>query len=251
MNKQSLCLISAALLAGAALSSAAPADTATPTPTGKEDAPKKRQRVVSDLSGFELLDASKLKDKPMVTGATRSFSPKPPVLLAPHLGKLHGASPVFAWKHEGKSFAFALTDASGKEVHAAQVDGTTYAWPASAPHLEDGKTYTWSVKTAAPANAPASSAGVVVVDKAERKQIDKALAAAKGADEYAQGLARAQAFVDKRVWYDAVGVYTDLIAKFPERAEAYEKRGTLFAQIPELQAVADAELEKADGLAKK
>ena len=250
MKWQALGLISAALLAGAALSSAAPADTATPTPAGKEDAPKKRQRVVSDLSGFELLDASKLKDKPMVTGATRSFSPRPPVVLAPHLGKLHGASPVFAWKHEGKRFAFALADAAGKEIYAAHVDGTSYAWPETAPRLEDGKTYTWTVKTAEPASAPASSASVVVVDKAERKQIDKALAAVKGTDEYATGLARAQALVDKRVWYDAVGVYTDLIARFPERAEAYEKRATLFAQIPELEAVADAEFAKADALAK-
>ena len=251
MKWKALGFISAALLAGATLATGAPADAGAPAAGGKEEPPKKRQRVVSDLSGFELLDASKLKDKPMVTGATRSFSPKPPVVLAPHLGKLHGASPVFAWKHEGKRFTFTLTDEAGKEVHAAQVEGTSYAWPANAPRLADGKTYTWSVKTAEPAAAPASSAGVVVVSKSERKDVDKALASAKGGDDYAKGLAKAKVLVDKRVWYDAVGAYTELIASQPDRAEAYEQRATLFAQIPELKAAADAEFEKADALLKK
>src|SRR5204862_7669930 len=51
-----------AILAGSA---AAQPKASTKAPEGGTTAaPKKRQRVVSDLSGFELLDPEKLKDKP-------------------------------------------------------------------------------------------------------------------------------------------------------------------------------------------
>jgi hypothetical protein len=225
----------------------------TKTAEKPPEAPKKRQRVVSDLSGFELLDPSKLKDKPVVAGATRGmFAAKSPVLLAPQLGKLHGASPVFAWKHEAQHFTFVLSNEAGKELHTAQVEGQTYALPADAATLADGKTYSWSVKPAgAPATAAPATAGIVVVTKAERAQIDKALAAVKDQDEYKVGLARGKTLTDKRVWYDAVGVYTDLIARFPDRPEAYEARATLYAQLPASKAASDEDFARADQLAKK
>jgi hypothetical protein len=239
----------AALLATAGIAAAQSKEPTKPAADAGTAAPKKRQRVVSDLSGFELLDPAKLKEKPMVAGAARSlFSPKPPVLLAPHLGKLHGANPVFAWRHGARRFHFSLADGAGKELHAADVDGQSYTWPASAPALLDGATYTWTVKPLDPEGTPVS-ASVVVLTKAERAPIDRALGAPKSKDPYRLGLARAAAFTDARVWYDAISTYSDLITQFPNRMEAYERRATLYAQIPTLQDAADEDFAKADALA--
>jgi len=241
--------LTAAVFAASPLAAAEVERKATAAPRA---VPAKRQRVVSDLSGFELLDAAELKDKPVVAGATRSLGgPPPPVILAPHLAKLHGTSAVFAWRHEAKRFAFVLSDDAGEEIHAAEVDGQNYRWPAAAPRLDDGKTYLWSVKPAGPSAALASMAAVAVVTPAERVAIDEALAAAKSSDPYADGLARGQAFVEKRVWYDAIGIYSDLIARFPDRPEAYERRATLYAQIPATVEQADDDFARADALAKK
>jgi hypothetical protein len=184
----------------------------------------------------------------MVAGATRVLGAKPPVILAPRLAKVHGASPVFAWQHEGDRFAFVLWDEAGNELHAAEVDGPSYTLPGGAPRLADGQTYLWNVKLAAPAAAPAATAGVLVVTSAERERIDEALAAAKDEDAYREGLARGEAFVAERVWYDAVAVYSDLIARFPGRPEAWERRATLFAQIPALASQADSDFARADAL---
>jgi hypothetical protein len=249
MTWKTLVLLGAAL-ATASAASAQSNETKPPADAAAAPAAKKRQRVVSDLSGFELLDPAKLKDKPMVSGATRSlFSPKPPVLLAPHLARLHGASPVFAWRHNAKRYHVALSDEAGRELHAADVEGLRYEWPQGAPRLEDGATYSWSVKPLDPAGT-ASSAGIVIVTKAERAEIDRALTAVKIKDAYSQSLARGAAFTDKRVWYDALGVYTDLIARFPDRPQAYEQRATLYAQLPTLQEAADEDFAQADALTK-
>ena len=57
-----------------------------------------------------------------------------------------------------------------------------------------------------------------------------------------------QVFTDQRLWYDAIGAYTELIAHSPDRAEAYEKRGMIYAQIAATQPLADADFSRADGL---
>lgn len=247
-------------LAAAALGCAAPLvgqskeQSAAPKPAeGGREAPKKRRPVVSDMSGFELLDPAKLKDKPMVTGATRSlFGPKSPVPLAPHLGRVYGRDPVFVWRHEGRArrFAFTLTDEADKVLHAAEVEGFQYAWPAGAPRLEAGKTYYWIVRPSEPANAPAATAGIVVVTAAERARIEKALGA-RGGESYEAGLARARALAEERLWYDVVAACSDLIGRSPERAEAHELRGSVYAQIPATQALADEDLARAEQLAKE
>lgn len=245
--RSSRVLVAAAFLAASGLGAARADEKPKPAADKKEDPPKKRRRVVSDLSGFELLDQAKLKDKPMVAGATRVLGARAPVILAPRLARVHGA-PVLAWRHEGKRFAVVLWDEEGTELHAAEVEGSSYAWPAEAPRLADGRTYLWSVKLAEPAAAPAATAGIVVVTADERRQVDAALAAVSGGDPYSAALARAQAFVDQRVWYDALAVYDDLIARFPDRPEAYERRATLYAQIPALEDAADEDFARADAI---
>jgi hypothetical protein len=204
--------------------------------------------VVTDLSGFELLDEARLEDKPMVAGATRVLGLRPPVLRAPLLGKLHGTEPVFAWQHEEARFVFTLYDEAGDELYGAEVEGRSFTWPRDQRRLADGTTYLWSVKAAQPEAAPSATAGVVVVTREERARIDAALSAVKDADPYRAALQRAQVFVDARAWYDALAACDALVARFPDRPEAWERRATLLAQIPALQDAADEDFARADAL---
>lgn len=241
MTPRLLSLSLALVLAAPALPAWAQAD--------RSQSPKKRQRVVSDLSGFELLDEAKLKSKPVVAGATRGglFSPKPPVALAPYLARVYSAEPVFLWASESPRFAFVLIDASGAEVHRATVDGTRYAWPARAPKLQPGRTYAWSV-TPEGGDEASAAVEVLVADAAVRAKVDKALSAAAGADAYAKAVARARVFTDNRLWYDAVAAWAEAIALDPKRPEAWEGRGNVFAQIPATRSLSDQDFARADEL---
>src|SRR6266540_2749869 len=105
--------LSLAILALALSSGPAAAQREAPPKTpGKEDAPEKprRRRVVSDLSGFDLLDQGKVKKESMVVGAARGFAP--PVAMAPKLGRVYGDRPTFEWRDEAKpsGFVVILTD---------------------------------------------------------------------------------------------------------------------------------------------
>jgi hypothetical protein len=218
---------------------------------GKEaDADKpRRRRVVSDLSGFDLLDQGKVKKESMVVGAARGFAP--PVVLAPRLGRVYGERPTFEWRDEAKApgFAFALTDESQEEVYKAETAKTLLAYPADAPRLEPGRTYFWTVQAASGLFAAASPpAGFLVLGGSQRQEIDRALAAITATDPYEQARARARVFTDRRLWYDAVAAYSEMIARFPDRPELYEERGTIYAQLDATQARADEDFAKAEQL---
>lgn len=210
----------------------------------------KRQRVVTDLSGFDLLEPKKLKRQTMVVGATRGL-PRP-VALAPRLGKVYAADPVFAWSYEGKAqeFLFVLWNDAKEEVFRAQVTGSSYRYPSEAPRLQAGKTYFWTVEavSALLGASPSAPVGFLVVSPEQHKEIEQALTRAGGGNSYEAGLARARVFTDHRLWYDALAAYADLIAHHPGRAELYEKRGTIYAQLEATQGLADADFTRAEEL---
>lgn len=215
------------------------------------EAKKPRARVVTDLSGFDLLGSSKLKQQTQVAGATRGMAS--PVALAPRLGKLYGDQPTFSWKFEGKTknFLFVLQDDAQNEVFRAEVSGSEYRYPASAPALQPGKTYFWTVEVASTmfGGEPSAPAGLLLLNAAQRAELEKDLAAAAAApDSYKSGLARARTFRDRRLWYDAVAAYTDLIGAHPDRAELCEERGTIYAQLDATKTLADQDFARADQL---
>src|SRR5687767_3156876 len=114
-----------------------------PGAPAKDETPEKprRKRVVSDLSGFDLLDQGKVKKESMVVGAARGFAP--PVILAPRLGRVYGDRPAFEWSDESKAsgFVIALTDESQEELIRAETATTRWVYPPGAPKLEPGRTY--------------------------------------------------------------------------------------------------------------
>ena len=79
----------------------------------------------------------------------------------------------------------------------------------------------------------------------QRQEIEKKLANFPG-DSYQARLARAQVFTDARLWYDALDAYTELIERYPSRAELYENRGTIYAQLSRTQELAQADFSRAE-----
>jgi hypothetical protein len=204
-------------------------------------------RVVTNLAGFDLVDTRKLAGQPMVVGATRGEHPVVP--LAPHLGKLYGAHPVFAWSYDDTAakFTFVLSGETNTDIFRAEVSGTQFRYPANAPALKDGAIYFWSVSTPTSLVSSAASfpSGIQVVSAEERMEIDRKLANIPG-DAYEARVARAQVFTDARLWYDAIDAYNALIARFPDHEELYELRGTIYAQLACTQSLAEDDLARAE-----
>jgi len=222
-----------------------PAEPAKP-PEAKKPA---RSRVVTDLSGFDLLDPGKAKKQTMVAGATRG-GPRA-AALAPRLAKLYGSTPVFRWNYPGQAgkFIFVLRDDSDAELLRTEVSGTAFRYPASAPPLAPGRTYFWTVEPVVVMLAePSAPVGFVVIPAAQREETDHRLAKLKTDNAYAAACERAQILTDQRLWYDAIGAYTDLIAQYPDRAELYENRGAIYVQLEVTQALADQDFVRADEL---
>ena len=214
---------------------------------GSAAKPEKRQRVVTNLSGFDLLEAKKLSNQTIVVGATRSLPQ--PVALAPRLGKLYGPNPTFAWSYEGNAtkFIFVLTDDAQAEVYRAEVSGTQFRYPPGAPALQPGKIYFWTVATAGSLLGSASSdpTGVSVVSAAQRQEIEKKLAQHPG-NTYEAGVARAQVLTDYRLWYDALAAFTELIEGYPDHGDLFERRGTIYAQLNCTRALAEGDFSRAE-----
>ncbi len=208
----------------------------------------KRQRVVSSLAGFDLLEASKTQKQPMVVGATRGLPQA--AALAPRLGKVYGLNPALVWSFAGKAnkFVLILTDVAQNELFRREVTGTQFQYPAEAPSLEPGKTYFWTVQSPLGMLGETASApvGFVVVPGAQREEIEKALAQISTADAYEHDLARARVFTDHRLWYDAIAAYSDLIARFPNRAKLFEQRGQIYSQLDVTQTLADRDLARSE-----
>ena len=226
-------------------------------PPRKPETPKKdetkdkarRKRVVSDLSGFDLLDQGKMKKESMVVGATRGLAP--PVLLAPRLGRVYGERPLLEWSDQSQpaGFVVAVTDESQQEILRTEAATSPWAYPADAPRLEPGRTYFWTVQASSGLFAtPSDPAGLLVMAGAPREEIDRALAAIAAADPYEKARARAKVFTDHRLWYDAIAAYTDLIARFPDRPEPYEQRATIYAQLDATQDRAEADFARAEAV---
>ncbi len=256
-----LCMLLVASLCAAqtAPTGQKPPQAANPAPKQGTEAAKPpeakkpaRPRVVTDLSGFDLLDPGKMKTQTMVAGATRGM-PRA-TALAPRLAKLYGSSPLFQWSYPGKAqkFVFVLTDDSQAELLRTQVGATEFRYPASAPQFVPGKTYFWTVEPAATMlSEPSSPVGFVAIPAAQRQDMEQRMASIKSADAYAAACERAQIFTDQRLWYDAIGAYTDLIATYPDRAELLEKRGTIYAQFETTQPLAERDFSRADELRSK
>jgi hypothetical protein len=142
-----------------------------------------------------------------------------------------------------------VTDEDETQLVRQPVKDSHYLSTDLAGKLQPGETYYWRVQVL-PNTLASEPAEFVVVSADERKAIDKAIAAIPAGDPYQSGLARAHIFRDHRLWFDALGAYSELIAKNPGKSELYEERGAIYAQLPVTKPRADADLARAAQLSK-
>jgi hypothetical protein len=224
----------------------------------KEDVSKPRRRTVPDLSGFEMTSAEELKKMRTSVGATRGAGAlAPPELLAPRLAKFCGAAPVFEWTYKGQAHRFAIVflDDQDEEVYRGEIPATgggyyAFRYPSSAPRPQPGKTYSWYVDVFPPrfGASRSESPQFVMVSEAEWHKIEQALAKVSTTNAYQAGLERAKILTDHRLWFDALGAYSDLVSRYPDRGELYEQRGVIYAQLPVTKLLAEQDFARADKL---
>lgn len=194
------------------------------------------------LEGFELSKISAGQTSAQIGGASRGVGAKI-TLLAPYSGVSLATNPRFNWASEGDGavFVFRLFDEDGNVFYHTTVEGNSFQYPSTAPALEPGKTYSWLAEPEVSLMGNAGSpAQITILSHPEREVVASALGAATSA------LEQARILTDKRLWYDAIAAYSDLIAEHPEMAELYEKRGEIYDQIPATQKLAEKDFSQAD-----
>jgi hypothetical protein len=209
--------------------------------------PAKRVRV--NLAGFELGQAPPPKNSTQLGGGTRSVGSGGTTLLAPAVGRSYSASPLLAWTHSAttEKFDVRIFDRSGAIAYRTVATGRELAYPAVAPPLEPGGSFQWSVQPAASLlGDPSEKSTVVRPAAAELEEIAQQLARPPAGVDPQEW--KAQVFTDRRLWYDAVAAWSDMIRLFPGRAEFREKRGQIYDQLPATQALADEDFAAADRL---
>lgn len=215
------------------------------TATGStEHRPKK---VRANTQGFDLDPKSGSQGGGMSMGAgSRGGEASTIVLYAPNLGLAYTLHPLFQWAAQSGNMTFRLYDPDDNEVFEADVTGhSSFLYPQNAPPLKAGDTYRWTVqKKALGVTEPPPSARFKVVSGAQRQQLDQALKQIPGEGKLQQ-MQRAKLFSDHEIWYDAVTVYSQLIADYPNDAKLYQSRAEIYEAIPQTKELAAQDMTKA------
>ena len=253
--KSSLCISTLVLVLAASAWSQQPS-TSTGKPGQKSDSTSgksatnpKKKLLDADLQGFELSD-DKSANLHTGGGQTRGGGAPLATLLAPKMAKLYGPSALFQWRTTGSNEGYILTifDEDEARVVREQVKDPSYKLSSGLDKLKPGENYQWRVQVL-PQTIPAEGLDFTVVSAEERQQIEKDLAVISAADPYEAGFRRARVFVDHHLWFDAIGAYTELIEKYPNRAELYEDRGSIYSSIEATRKLGEADRAKAANLA--
>jgi len=209
------------------------------------------KRMALPVGGWELAAPSDLAGQPGGIAAARDISELQ--LLAPRLGKMYGAKPLFAWNYKGQAreFTFVLRDDQRAEMLREKVAEKEYRpWTGALPQLKTAKLYSWEIEFSGQLE-PSPTARFTVVSAEERAAIEQALARVANSDDYQGALARARVYTEHRLWYDAIGAYTNLIGRYPGRAEAYNERGGIYEQLEITKRLADRDFSRAEEIEKQ
>jgi len=245
----------AALAAVAALSAPLcaqqPAQSGDQSNAGGKAQPGKSKRVRADLTGFDLAPKKPGKDsKTQIGGGTRGAGTRP-ILYAPNRGKTYTTTPTFYWgyRDSSNSHEFKITFFhESKEIYHSTVKARSFTYPAGAPALKPGETYSWSVRVVGDLMVdPAEPVEFIVVSGSERKKTAAALKEITGDSNEAQ-VRRAEVLVDARLWYDAVATYSELIAKSPGDAMLYHSRAGIYDQLASTYVLADTDYDRYEQL---
>jgi hypothetical protein len=226
-----------------------PAPPAKPVPTAPPAKPaaEKPSRVHANLEGFDITPKSG-KSPNQIGGASRGVGGV--TLLAPTMCKAYTLAPTFFWGPDDQQseYIFRLTQASASQnpLFETKVVGGHFTYPSSAPALQPGATYVWSVQPTIDMMGGPASASFLILGGADRDAVAAALVHAQASADSA--VAQAKVFMDMRLWFDALATYSNLIQQFPARAEFYKARADLYDQLPEspeTKVLRDADVAKA------
>ena len=233
LKMRPLCVLTFCLSAGLTLSPIAS--------SAQAPAAQKPVRVRAKLDGFDIEPKSG-KAPNQIGGASRGIGGL--TLYAPKMGKAYTLTPTFMWSADDASaeytFRLSVLSAGQGQLFETKVTGGTFTYPADAPPLMPGSTYVWQVTPANDMFGGPASANILIVGGAERESVEAAAHGKPG-----MSAADAKMYTDKRLWYDAVAAYTALIASDPKHADFYKDRAELFDQFQQTQALADADMSKA------
>jgi hypothetical protein len=216
--------------------------TKTVKPVAATPQPKPT-RVRAKLDGFDLSPQTG-KTPAQIGGVSRDLGAI--TSYAPRLGKAYTLTPTFFWSSDDDKaeFTFMLSNSSDQNTkYESKVKGRVFTYPANAPALTPGATYTWSVQPTIDIGGGIASASFVIVSGQDRAAIEAALANVRG-DRVEASLAQAKIYTDSRLWYDAVAAYSSLIGRFPKRNDLYQARAQLYDQLPQTQSLADADIAR-------
>ena len=191
-----------------------------------------RTRVVINLGQFERADPAAQKRQATVAGGTRGAGAGP-VAIAPMEALAYAATPRFAWTSAGatRRFVFILMDNDGEELNRATVSGQEYRYPASAPALEPGKQYRWTVQPeSAAAGGPSEEARFTVMGGGDRKKIESALSAIPASDPDA-AVKRIQALAQAGIWYDTLAALDDELRAHPNDPDLANVRAQMMEKV--------------------
>lgn len=223
---------------------------AKPAPAAANSADKPKRKLDADLSGFDVSDDKGKKVSTMLGGSRTAAIPSA-TLLAPKRAKFYGASALFPWSFAGhnEGYVIIVTDEDETQLVRQPVKEPHYLFDPAKAKLEPGQVYYWRVQVL-PNPLASEPLEFVVVSAEERQAIDKEIAAIPSGDAYQEALARARLFTSHRLWFDALGAYADLIAKYPSNSESYEDRGAIYSQISATKSLGEADLSTAAKLSK-
>jgi hypothetical protein len=229
---------------------AAPPQQNSPAVVGKtKPATARLKRVHVDLSGFELDKSAASTPSTQIGGGTRG-NDGITTLLAPNLSNLYSAHPVFRWSHtsQAQNFEFRLFDEKENLLYQAHVSGMEFRYPDNAPPLEAGVVYGWNVRP------EVSFVGGVSPTcrfrRLSQPEIDEVSSQLRriGSGAKKESEQRAQLFVDRRLWFDSIQTLSELIKEQPNDPELFERRGTIYDQIPVTNGLAQEDFAVADQL---
>lgn len=207
----------------------------------QQPATQRPARVRAKLDGFDITPQTG-KAANTIGGASRGIGGI--TLYAPKMAKAYTLTPTFSWNAGDQSeVVFTVTPAAtGSEpLYKTTTSANHLTYPADAPALQPGHTYVWTVSPTLDLMGGTGSARFTVVGGDERAAIDAAIGKEKSSNATT---AQAKLFISKRLWYDAVQAYSELIANHPDQQDLYRDRAELYDSVPQTHALADLDTQK-------
>jgi hypothetical protein len=172
------------------------------------------------------------------------------VPLAPRFGKSYSLTPRLFWRVPSSSqqttVQLHLWD-SEMNRWKWEVTGTEFQIHSDEVNLQPGATYGWLLES--PVGQFSEIHEFVIVGGTEREQIEEELArVGQTGNTLGQLLGRGRLFAESGLWYDAVEAYSVLIEKFPNRAELYQERAQILAELPVTHLESQQDAQKAEAL---